>query len=254
MDTRNAFLNTSRTLLFAMTEMASFRIVGNTISVATVSVHFSDKKAYEGIEVPAIAAIRKISPNEFAAFDSVYKESSIVLSYAWLDTFLSEAEEALFLHDPSTLGDNVQIKLGKVLGSSSIDELVHDIARRKTREKSQWGLKNRVAELMIKYGIRVSVEDGELDWMSQTRNNITHNRQVGAYRMGGGKVTYEGVERRRTDDHDVERFLWLVFALLAQLYVETAGALGINKRFPAHRRNLKFIDMFAHAWPEPKKP
>ena len=250
MDTRRAFLNTTRTLLKAMHELAHYRIVGNTVGLAVLSVHVQDKEAYAAIDVPAINAIRQVGPEEFQSYERLFAESSIIIAYSWLDTFLSELEEALFLHDPASLGESVQVKLGKLLTATSIAEVVHDIAKRRTREKGQWGLKGRIAELTDRHKLKFTVTDAELEWASDLRNNLIHNRRIGEFKTNKGRVTYGAIERRQVKNRDqVQRFLSLVFATLAELYLGGSVAIGISARFPLHRKNLLFIETLASAWP-----
>lgn len=250
MDTRRAFLSTARTLLQALHELAHYRIVGNTVSIAVVSVHVQDRETYTKQITPAIDAIRKVGPQEFHSFMRLFEESSIIIAYSWLDSFLSELEEALYLHDPASLGESVQIKLGKLLSSASIDEIVHDIAKRRIREKAQWGLKGRIAELTDRHKIKLSVTDADLEWVSDLRNNLVHNRRIGVYKTRKGKITYEATERRQIKDQDqVQRFLSLVFTIFAELYVDGSTAIGLTARFPQHRRNIQFIEAMARAWP-----
>lgn len=250
MDTRRAFLSTARTLLQALNELAHYRIVGNTVSIAVLSVHVQDRETYTGVDTRAIDAIRKVGPQEYESFVRLFEESSIIIAYSWLDTFLSELEEALYLHDPASLGESVQVKLGKLLSSASIDEIVHDIAKRRTREKGQWGLKGRIAELTDRHKVKFSVTDAELDWASDLRNNLVHNRRIGEYKTGKGKIRYEATDRRQVKDRDqVQRFLSLVFAILTELYVGGSTAIGLSSRFPQHRQNLHLIKAIAKAWP-----
>lgn len=250
MDTRRAFLSTARTILQALTELAHYRIVGNTAAIAVVSVHVLDKEKYIAPDTPAIDAIRKVGPHEFNSFSLLFDESSLIIAYSWLDAFLSELEEALYLHDPASLGESIQVKLGKVLTCASIDELVYDIARRRTREKGQWGLKGRIAELRDRHKLQFKVSEQELEWVSELRNNLVHNRRIGKYKTEKGKVRYETTQRRQVRDRDlVQRFLSLVFQLLAELYVEGSKAMAVTARFPQHRRNLQFIETMKQAWP-----
>jgi hypothetical protein len=249
MDTRRAFLNTSRTLLQAFIELAHYRIVGNTASIAILSVHERDKDQYDAADLPAIEAIRMVGPREFHSFGLLFDESSMIIAYSWLDTFLAELEETLFLHDPASLGESVQVKLGKVLSSGSIHELVHDIAKRRTREKGQWGLKNRITDLKCHHKLRFKTTEYELEWISDLRNNLIHNRRIGEYKTEKGKLRYEQTERKQINDRDlVQRFLSLVFQLLAELYTEGSKAIGITGRFAQHRFNLKLIASFNKPW------
>lgn len=250
MDTRSAFLSTSKTLLRAMHELACYRIVGNTTSVAVLSVNVQDVEAYAGATTPAIVALRQVNAAEFNAFHLLFNESSIVLAFSWLDTYLSEVEEAMFLHDPASLGESVEIKLGKVLSCASLDELIHDLARKRARERSQWGLKNRINELKKRHAFQVDTSDADLEWMSDFRNNLVHNRRVGAFKTHRGKVQYAEMDRREAKaSAEVRRFMFLTFSLLSHLYVSCAAQLAISRRFPHHRQNLELIERFSRAWP-----
>ena len=130
--------------------------------------------------------------------------------------------------------------------------MVHDIAKRRTREKSQWGLKNRVTELRDRNGLNFSVTDKDLEWISDIRNNLVHNRRIGEYKATKGQVRYESTERRQTQDAvQVDKFLSLTFLLLAELYIEGAKAMGVTSRFAKHKLNLALIESIQRAFPKP---
>lgn len=250
MDTRSAFLSTSKTLLSAMHELFGYRIVGNTTAIAVLSVNVHDVEAYAGVTTPAVVALRQVSAAEFNAFHLLFNESSVVLAFSWLDTYLSEVEETMFLHDPTSLGESVEIKLGKVLSCASLDELIHDLARKRARERGQWGLKNRISELKKRHDFQFDASDADLEWMSDFRNNLIHNRRVGAFKTNKGKVQYTETSRRDARvNTEVRRFMSLTFSLLSQLYVSCAGQLNISRRFLHHRQNLELIESFSRVWP-----
>jgi hypothetical protein len=251
MDTRQAFLGTAQTLLRAYTELSHFRIVGNTTIIGILSVNVTEKDQYPEQDTPAIHAMRKITPAEFNSYSQLYNESSIIISYSWLDAFLSELEEALFLHDPMSLGESIPVKLGKILSLSSIEELIHDIAKRRTREKGQWGLKNRIVELKDRHKLTFTISEGELEWMSNLRNSLIHNRRTGEYKSAKGQVRYEISERiREQNTENVANFLSLSFQLISELYAEGAKAIGISSRFPKHRKNLELIYRIQRSFPK----
>lgn len=249
MDTREAFLSTSNTLMHAMQELSNYRIVGNTALIATLSVHVEHKSLYDDNKTPAIENLRSISAGEFHLFSLLFNESSIVLAFSWLDTYLSEIEELIFLHNPESLGISVEIKFGKILSCSTIDELIHDLARKRSRERGQWGLKNRINELKKRHDFQITVKDSDLDWMSDFRNNLIHNRRIGSFSAKKGIVQYSGISRREASAHDdVKRFMALSFTLLGELYTACATQLGITRRYPRHRKNLEFIERFPRIW------
>lgn len=249
MDTREAFLSTSNTLMHAMQELCNYRAFGNTALIATLSVNAIDKEVYESDDSPAIKELKKISPTEYNVFSMLYNESSIVLAYSWLDTYLSEIEEVIFLNNPESLGVSVEVKFGKVLACKTIDELIHDLAKKRSRERGQWGLKNRVAELNKRHGFSISVPDSELEWISEFRNSLIHNRRVSSFSPKKGVVKYSTVSRRAANEHDeVKRFIGLSFKILSELYTSCAIQLGITRRFPKHRKNLEFISRFPNLW------
>jgi len=249
MDTRSAFLSTTRTLAHALAELASYRIVGNTAFNAILEVNVLERQAHAAVTVAAVERLRRITPAELYAFNVVFNESAAVVGQAWLDSYLSEVEEALYLHDPASLGESVQVKLGKVLACTGIDELVHDLARRRVREKAQWGLRGRLAELRDRYKFAFSVSDDDLDWMSDLRNNLVHNRRVGEFITGAKRVRYNKAKRQSVGaDQEVQRFLKLVAHLLGDLYTGCAAALEISARNPGHRRNMRLIRALRRAW------
>jgi hypothetical protein len=175
---------------------------------ATLSINVIEPQLYEEIHLPAVDTLRIVSASEFRSFDTLFHESSVVLAYSWLDSFLGEIEEALYLHNPANLGDNVQIKLGKILNANSIDEVIHDLIRRRVRERSQWSLPNRVNELRQQAAFKFSVSHEDLEWASDLRNNIVHNRHYGAFQVSRRRVSYRSLKRESTAAREtVARFL-----------------------------------------------
>lgn len=251
MDIKDAFLNTAHTLLHAMMELSQYRIVGLTVQASILSVHVAHRDRYIESDLPAIEELNKITPNEFNCFKTLFQESSIIIAYSWLDTFLSELEEALFLHNPLSMGENVQIKFGKIISSPTIEDLVHDIAKRKTREKGGWSLKNRILELKNSYKIETSVTEKELEWVSESRNTLVHNRRIGDFKITNGKVEYElGNRWLIKRDEQIQYLLAIIFALLADLYIQGAEAIGITLKLARHRQNIELATAIKQAYPK----
>jgi len=244
MDVKKAFLRSSRTIMVALVELSEFTIVGHTSQLNILSVHVQHKEQYEGCELPVVQAIRRIGPHEFNVFKKLYNESAVILAYSWLDAYLNEIEEIMYLASPETLGDSVQVKLGKILSSVTIDDLVHDIAKRKVREKGQWGLKNRLHDLRDSHDVLSNTSDADLEWMSTLRNNIVHNRRVSALKTHKRKVIYSAVEGIALSGDDANRYRKLCLRIMASVYRSSAKALGITLKTPMHRTNLKLI----HEW------
>jgi len=250
MDIRTAFLDTSRTVLQAFVELASYRATGLTAKIAFLSVNATDRETYANSQIPAVLELKKIGPRAYYAFDILFQDSSIVFSYSWLDTYLAELEEALYLHDPMSLGERVEVKLGKILSSNDIPSLVHEIARKKVKEKSGWGLKNRIHELQKTYAVVITTTESDLEWLSEIRNNIAHNRRLGEFSTGRKKVAYRALSARHPEeDETVLRFLGLVFSVITQLYLEGSRVMGVTAKFPKHRSIVKHLAAVKKAFP-----
>lgn len=249
MDVRHAFLKTSRTIFHAMQELGSYIVVGNSASINILKVNYFEKEKYENSKNPIISDIKKIPAEVFYSFTSLFNESSIVLSYSWLETYLSEMEEILFLHDPSSIGESVQIKLGKVISCKDINELVHDVAKRKVRDKSQWGIKNRISEIKEKYGVNISVSEKQLEWVSDFRNNVVHNRRPGSFKTNSKKAEYVNHPNKGAISRDdVNEFIHIVFKLMSELYQGISKTLGISMKYKSHKYNIEYVKFMEKTW------
>ncbi len=245
MDLREPFIETTRTITQAMLDMSGYRIVGNSIVVATLSVNVNEIASYPQPDTMAISYLRRISPRELYSFQKILSESSIALAYAWLDSYLSEVEEALLLSDPSSLGENIPVKLGKIISSNSIESLVHDLVRKRLRDR-QISLKNRISDIRDRHGLEIDMKDEQLEWISSTRNLIIHNRRLGVFEVEGVSVTYKSVEQ--VAKVDAVEFLYLCFYLLRSLYTSCAKRLGIPDTNDRHSANLRMLHHVELAW------
>lgn len=253
MDTRHAFLEASETLVKRMAQLAMFRIVGNTMVIAILDVHDPRSTKYEGLSLKAIDELKGISPSELLAHQEVFAESSIIYAFSMLEAFLAECEEALFLHRPNTVGEDFQIKFGKVIEAESLEQLIHDVVRRRMRERAQWGIANRIDSLVSAYGLSGLDDLDSLRWSAELRNRLIHDRRSGVYTILGGKVTYNRIEKAQEKAEKVlNRALNVVARTMAVLYLETAKNLGINKRFKRHRNVVDFVGRFPTMWPDEK--
>jgi hypothetical protein len=203
---------------------------------------------YESSKWPVLEELRTVSPREFLSFDVTYQESSMVLAYSWLESFLDDVDEAFYLMDPTTLGDQLQVKLGKILESKSVEELLHDIIRRRVRDRSQWSLLSRLKDLRDRHEMQFSVPNGDIEWMTRRRNQIVHDRRIGKYQVKKRRVTYESVSRETSDSEETERFLRTAANVVVDLYENTARALGITARFKLHHQNLEMIASWRGVW------
>lgn len=249
MDPRLAFLNSVSTLFAAFTELARFRIVGNTALVCIPLANTKEKQKCEQSDIRALKELLTISPEEFHTFSYIFHESCVVIAYSWLEAFLGEVEEALFLHDPKRLGDSVQIKLGKILESHSIEGLIHDLARRRLRERSQWGLVSRIGDLRDHHAFQFSQSNQDLQKVVTTRNNIIHGKRPGAFEIRGSHVNYRLSKRKEAiDSDDVRVILHTIFTLLVELYTNACRVLHITGRFAQHRKNISFSRTLTNLW------
>jgi len=252
MDTRHAFLESAESFIAGIHDLMCFRIVGNSISVITLQVNAIHRKKYAKSKLPVIQHLREIAPYELFTYEKVYAESSIIFAYAILDSFLSEVEEVIFLHNPVSLGEDIQIKLGKILTVTKLEDLVHEIAKRRTRERAFWSLQRRLSDLKDRHDIAVSLEENQIDWLSKTRNEITHNRRSGAFTVKGQSVSYHRTKLAGDSQRlVVENSLCLICNIIRDLYLGTCRYLGINRRFALHKANLLVVDRLGKLW-QPK--
>lgn len=248
MDVRGAFLEAAAKLFPGFAQLASFRLVGNSAQLAVLDVHVRNPDAYANVRTPAIRELRLISPEQFASFTLIHNESSMVLSFSWLESFLGEAEEALYLTSPASLGEQVQVKLGKILDVSSVEELIHDIAKRRVRERSQWSLTNRLRDLQEHHRFSLTSTFEDIDWLSDTRNRIIHDRRIGEFRVNKKRVSYQTVERADTADDDAVRFLHVAINTVADVYEGACRALKVSAKMPTHKANLQIIGTWRKLW------
>jgi hypothetical protein len=241
MDARDAFMRTAQTIFIAHDELVHFRIAGLTAKIAILQANVYERGLHEASDLSAVVELRKVGPRDFNHFALLFDELSIILAYSWVDTFLSQLEEALYLHNPASLGESIQIKLGKILSSPSVGDLLHEIARRRTRDKGAWSLKGRLVDIDEQHDVKTTVLNADVDWFSELRNNLVHNRRPGAYKAHRSKISYETVSRKKGGDAEVKRALGIAFRLLADMYENGSRALGISRRFARHKANMNLV-------------
>lgn len=252
-DPRAAFISSASTLLVAFSQLASFRIVGNTAVVATGLANTVERKKCEEVDLQCVRLLHKVTAQDHAIFNLLFRESTVVLAYSWLEAFLSEVEEMLFLSTPSNLGESVQVKLGKVLEMSSIEELIHDLTRRRVRERSQWGLANRIKDLQDSYGFTTSLQLDEIRSFAELRIEIIHNRRPGTFELKGKKIRYQPrADKKALEDEETIRALSDIFVLMADLYESSSRYLKLKPRTPGHAENMKLLGTLRRAWPKPE--
>ena len=251
MDPRSAFASSVFTLFAAFSQLAQYRITGNTAVVAIALANTTERSACELSGLKSVEMLTRVSPEEHATFSLLFHESTVVLAYSWLEAFLGEVEEALMLSDPSSLGESVQVKLGKILDMKSIEELIHDLARRRIRDRSQWGLSNRIEDLQKHFGIKISIKADDIRSLAELRNEIIHNRRPGVFELKGKRVSYKPRRDVKTlGQRESEQALGQIFQLMADLYEGSAKKLKLTAKFAAHKRNLGLIAILRRAWPQ----
>lgn len=256
MDSRIAFLKAASTLLHGFFQLCHYRIVGNSMQICILDVNVKDRELYKSIDLPIVEELKKVTPWDYRYFEGIFQESSIVLAFSWLETFLAEVEEALYMMSPANLGEQVQVKLGKILNTGSIEELLHDIVKRRVRERSQWSLANRFKELREHQGFSFTTSEKDIEWISTKRNEIIHDRRIGLFQVNRKRVTYEPVRGKPPIRHgDVNRFLNITANSVADLYDGACRALKITSRFSKHRQTKRLIASWRKIWsPEGSSP
>lgn len=251
MDTRKAFLGSAQTLMAGYFQLMNYRIVGTTASIAILDVHVRNPHLYRSNDLPLVKEIKSVGPHEFRHFEVIFHESSMILAFSWLEAFLAEVEEALYLKEPAHLGEQVQIKLGKVLDSSSIEDLLHDLIRRRVRERGQWSLEKRLADLKDQHSFALSQSEEDLKYLSRTRNDIIHNRRAGLYKVNRKRVSYENASQKgQVSLEQTQKFLGIAANTIVDLYEGATKALKITKRYPLHRELTRHTSSWRTFWTE----
>ena len=255
MDSRNAFLKAVSTLVAGFAQLAHYRIAGNIAIMCILDVNALDRERYKCVDLAAVQNLKTVRVQEYKDFASIFQESSMVLAFSWLESFLAEVEEALYLKNPANLGEQVEVKLGKILHAASIEGLLHDIIRRRIRDRSQWSVANRLKDLQEHHSFTFAASQEDMEWISETRNDIIHCRRSGRFQVKGKRVTYESVQRQAPIGQDeVDRFLHIVANAVVDLYAGACRALTITARFPVHRQTLRLIDVWRTLWPLKASP
>ena len=253
MDPRQAFLKSASTLVHGFFQLTQYRITGNTAQMCILDVHVRNRELYRDVELPIVTEIMKITPADFSHYVTIFQESSVVLAFSWLESFLAEVEEALYLQNPAHLGEQIQVKLGKILDAGSLEELLHDIVRRRVRDRSQWSLSNRFADLKEHHGFTFASAESDVEWMSLIRNKVIHDRRIGLYQVKKKRVTYEPVaDKKEVGGDEAQRFLHIAANSIVDLYDGASRALKITSRNAQHREIVKVIASWRKLWaPEP---
>lgn len=244
---KSAFIESSSTLIVALAELGARMLVDIMLRRNVKEVMDLPESAKNVLKSHGAAGIAKMTPSGFGVLTSHLDESYVTLSYSWLETYLSIVEETLYLHDPRSLGDNIQIKLGKILETESVAELVHDAVKKRLKEKSAWGLKNRISELKEVYGLKIPQSNDELDEISRIRNDLVHNKKIGDFKVTDGRITY--VQRDKMRETIVtEDYLHKVFNLTIDLFCEASKTLNIDRRNKKYRKLEEASEHFRHVF------
>lgn len=226
---KDSFLESSSTLILGFVELASKRIVENTLRIGIIELQYLPPDLKKILKVHKANSICSKSEAFFDNFLNHLDESYVTVSYSWLESYLSLVEEVLYLNDPRSLGDNIQIKLGKILETESITKLIHDAIKKRLKEKSSWGLKNRINDLKDSYSINFETKDQALDFLSNTRNELVHNKKYGDFTVIGGKISYE--HRHNVSKPIIAKeYLDGVLGLIVELFFVTSKKLEIDNR------------------------
>ena len=244
---KNIFLDSSITLIIAFAELASRRLVDAELRRGVKELQSLPQAAKLVLRSHNAFVISEMSEAKFEVLAEHLNESYITLSYSWLETYLSIVEEALYLHDPRSLGDNIQIKLGKILETDSVATLVHDAVKKRLKEKSGWGLKSRVSDLRETYELKMLQSDEELDFISKTRNDLVHDKKVGDFAASAGKIKYKPRSAARIKTN-ADKYLDVTLGLTIDLFCEASKKLRIDKRNEKYKQIEKVCDAFRNAF------
>jgi hypothetical protein len=226
---KRIFLESSVTVILAVADLISRRLVDSIVRDDIKKLMSLPPSTKQLLANQGVARIAKLQPEALRILTTHLDESYITLAYSWLEAYLSIVEEALYLSDPQSLGDNIQIKLGKILEANSIQELVHDSVKKRLKEKSGWGLKNRILDLKQTYGVDVGYSDQALENISRTRNELVHEKRVGDFSVTGKQVKFNP-RQHRNRRINADEYLDVMVNLIVELFLQTSKALRIDAR------------------------
>jgi len=250
---KDIFLESSETLLICFVELATRKLVDADLRIGVSALQALPNAAKSVLRIHNANAISEMTSEKFKILTSHLDESYITLSYSWLETYLSVVEEVLYLHDPRSLGDNIQIKLGKILGTESVVELIHDAVKKRLKEKSSWGLRNRVSDLKETYDIKITHSDTEIDFISKTRNDLVHDKKIGDFAVSEGKIKYKYRNHSRRKIN-ANFYLDAVLNLTIDLFCETSKRLNIDRRNKKYKHLEQVCDSFRKAFKDDSRP
>jgi hypothetical protein len=244
---KEVFIRSSQTLIIAFAELGARIYVDSILRRGLGEVHALSQDARRSVAAVGAPTIASMAKEAFGVLTSHLDESYVTLSYSWMETYLTVVEEALYLNDPKSLGDNIQVKLGKILETDSIAELVHDAAKRRVRDKSAWGLKSRIADLRELYGLHLPYTDDDLEEIARTRNLLVHDKKVGDFKVQKGKVTY--AHRQKYEERPASKnYVHRVVNLSLDLFLETSKLLRVDRRNQGFRDLERLCENFRHVF------
>lgn len=124
-----------------------------------------------------IAGIGKI----YDSMEYVTNTSYLVYATALMDTFLTDTTLFLLLLHPRSIGGAHQITIDSLLNSSSKNEALTQVARKRSREISFLSFAARLDYLKATYGLGFQIDPSDrsaLERYSDIRNSVVHDQGV----------------------------------------------------------------------------
>lgn len=141
---------------------------------------------------------RKIDPENIEILDREYTNNTVVAALTMFDTFLSDLTRFLFLLRPQALPKDRQVKVGDIINSESLPEVLDMVVGKYVYELSYGRLSDRLKQLEAKFGI-TCLTSGEalekLEKYTEIRNLIVHDATSFRY-QASSKFGYIRVSRR----------------------------------------------------------
>jgi hypothetical protein len=140
----------------------------------------------------AVAALRRVTSNDFTALDYVTNITDVVYATTLFDSFLADTTRFMLLMHPKSLGKGVTVTLADLLGSASKMDLVNEVIARKAREISFMSFGSRIDWLKQTFGLRLDVPHEAFEYLeksSSVRNLVVHDQSTVDIYFDGARVS-----------------------------------------------------------------
>jgi hypothetical protein len=140
----------------------------------------------------AVAALRRVTSNDFTALDYVTNITDVVYATTLFDSFLADTTRFMLLLHPKSVGKGATVTLADLLSSASKTDLVNEVVGRKAREISFMSFGGRIDWLRQSFGLRLEVPREAFEYLeksSSVRNLVVHDQSTVDIYFDGARVS-----------------------------------------------------------------